>query len=90
MHGDECARDGPLLLQLVGLPRRPGQDAALGDEHHVLAGKLLLQLAHNPRLNLLKHLQFRHWHEDDDCPSAASAAARCTDVDLWTLKRDRV
>ena len=57
VHGDECARDGPLLLQLVGLPRRLGQDPALGDEHHMLAGELLLKLAHEPenrRLCLVK------------------------------------
>ena len=48
MYGDECARDGSLLLQLVRLPRRLGQDAALSDEDHVLPGELLLQLADEP------------------------------------------
>ena len=48
MYGDEGARDGSLLLQLVGLPRRLRQDAALRDEHHVLPGELLLQLADEP------------------------------------------
>ena len=48
VDGHEGAGDGPLLLQLVRLPRRLRQDAALGDEDHVLPGKLLLQLAHEP------------------------------------------
>ena len=48
VYGDECARDGSLLLQLVRLPRRLGQDAALSDEDHVLTGELLLQLADEP------------------------------------------
>ena len=45
VDGHQGAGDGPLLLQLVRLPRWLGQDSALGDEDHVLPGKLLLQLA---------------------------------------------
>ena len=56
----------------------------------IMSPKWPYTISHEPRLNLLESLQLRHRHEDDDCPSAASAAARCTDVDLWTLKRDRV
>ena len=51
LHLAPVVEDGggaPLLLWLDGLPRGFGQDAALSDEHHSLAGKLL-QLAHRRR-----------------------------------------
>ena len=56
VDGHEGAGDGPLLLQLVRLPRRLRQDAALGDEDHVLPGKLLLQLAHEPEIWRRKYI----------------------------------
>ena len=42
----ESARARPLLLAGVVLPGGLGQDAPLGDEHHVLSAELLLQLPH--------------------------------------------
>ena len=39
------AAPGSLLLQLVGLPGGLGQDSPLGNEHHMLATELLLQLS---------------------------------------------
>ena len=57
---------GPLLLQLVGLPGWFGKNSPLGDEHDMLAGELLLQLPHQPGLDLLEGLQLWHWDEDHD------------------------
>ena len=48
VDGHQSAGPGPLLLQLVGLPRGLGQDPPLGDEHYVLAAELLLELSHQP------------------------------------------
>ena len=48
MHGHQSAGPGSLLLQLVGLPGGLGQDPPLGNEHHVLAAELLLELSHKP------------------------------------------
>ena len=50
MDSEECAGPGPLLLQLVGLPGGLGQDPPLGNEHHVLAAELLLELSHKPKV----------------------------------------
>ena len=41
----ESSGPGSLLLQLVGLPCRLGQDSPLGDEDHMLAAELLLKLS---------------------------------------------
>ena len=57
---------GPLLLQLVGLPGGLGEDPPLGDEHDMLAGELLLELPHQPGLDLLEGLQLGHGDEDHD------------------------
>ena len=57
---------GPLLLQLVGLPGGLGEDPPLGDEHDMLAGELLLELPHQPGLDLLEGLQLGHGNEDHD------------------------
>ena len=43
---------GSLLLQLVGLPGGLGQDGSLGNEHHMLATELFLQLANQPKVQL--------------------------------------
>ena len=67
VHGGE--RSGTRSLLLVGVAastHRFGQNAALGNEHDVLAGELLLQLAHQTGLYLLEGLLFRHRHVDDD------------------------
>ena len=55
-----------LLALVVHLAGGLGQDAALRDEHHLAAAELLLQLAHQPRLDLLvgPHLRHRHEHHD--------------------------
>ena len=39
-----------------------GQDAALGHDHHVLAGELLLQLADQTLLDLVEALKQTVWH----------------------------
>ena len=57
---------GPLLLQLVGLPSGFGEDPPLCDEHDMLAGELLLELPHQPGLDLLEGLQLGHGDEDHD------------------------
>ena len=57
---------GPLLLQLVGLPGGLGENPPLGDEHDMLAGELLLELPHQPGLDLLEGLQLGHGNEDHD------------------------
>lgn len=44
----------------------------LCNEDHMLATELLLQLTHEPHLNLLEGLQLGHRHEDDDCFSATT------------------
>ena len=66
VHSDEGATPGPLLLQLICLPRRLRQDPPLRDEDHVVAGKLLLQLPHETDLDLLEGALLGHGHEDDD------------------------
>ena len=48
VNSEEGAGPRPLLLQLVGLPGGLGQDPPLGNEHHVLAAELLLELSHKP------------------------------------------
>ena len=50
MDSEEGARPGPLLLQLVGLPRGFGKNSPLGNEDHMLAAKLLLELSHKPKV----------------------------------------
>lgn len=66
VNGGESARTRPLLLVLhPRLPGRLGQDLSLAHKHHVLAAELLLQFAHQTRLDLLELLQLRHGHIDD-------------------------
>lgn len=63
----EGSGTGPLLLQgIAGVARRLGQDFAFADEHNVLAGELLLELAHQTGLDLLESLLLGHRHVDDD------------------------
>lgn len=38
----------------------------LCDEYHMLAAEFLLQLTHEPHLDLLEGLQLGHRHKDDD------------------------
>ena len=66
MDGQQGAGPGPLLLQLVRLPGGLGEDPPLGDEHDMLAGELLLELPHQPGLDLLEGLQLGHGNEDHD------------------------
>ena len=51
VHGHQSARSGSLLLQLVGFPGGLGQDPSLGNEDHMLAAELLLQLSDQPGLD---------------------------------------
>lgn len=44
----------------------------LCDENHVLAAEFLLQLTHEPHLDLLEGLQLGHRHKDDDGFSVAN------------------
>lgn len=66
MNSHERAAARTLLLLLVHLTGGLGQDPPLGDEDHVLAGELLLQLADQPGLDLLEGLELRHRHENDN------------------------
>lgn len=65
VHRRQGARPGP-LLRLARLARRLGQHHPPREEHHVLAAELLLQLAHQPGLDLLVLLQQRHRHVHQD------------------------
>lgn len=48
------------------------QNSPLSDEDHVLPAELLLQLVHEPHLDLLERLQLGNRHKDDDgFPTAA-------------------
>ena len=49
---------GPLLLQLVGLPRGFGKDSPLSNEDHMLAAELLLELSHKPKVINLFYLSY--------------------------------
>ena len=52
VHSQQRARPRAFLLQLVHFSRRLGQHTALGNEHHVATGELLLQLADQTCLDL--------------------------------------
>merc|ERR1719232_862646 len=54
------------FLSIHVLFLRLGQDPPLGNEHHVLAAELLLELSHKPGLDLLKGLELGHRHEDNN------------------------
>merc|ERR1719219_536221 len=56
VYGHQSAGPRSLLLQLVGLPGGLGQDPPLGNEDDVLATELLLELSHQPGLDLLLQL----------------------------------
>ena len=60
VYGEKGARPRPLLLQLVGLSRRLGEDASLGDEDDVLAAELLLQFTDQTSLERIKTLLKTH------------------------------
>ncbi len=66
VNGNQCTGPTSLLLQLVGLSGRLGQDPPLGNEDDMLAGELLLLLADQSGLDFLERLQLRDRHEDDD------------------------
>ncbi len=56
---NKCQLPRSLLLQLVGLSGRLGQDPPLGNEDDMLTGELLLQLADQSGLDFLERLQLR-------------------------------
>lgn len=61
------SRTWSLLLQRVAcVARRLGQNLAFANEHNVLAGEFLLELAHQTGLDLLEGLLLGHRHIDDD------------------------
>lgn len=64
VHGGQRSVDRSLLLVDARLSARLRQDGSLRDEHHMLAGELLLQLSHQSRLQLLPGLQL--WRRDED------------------------
>lgn len=67
VHRSQRTTSRTLLLVLrTRLSRRLRQDFPFADEHYVLAGELLLQLAYQPRLDLLESLEFRHRYVYDD------------------------
>jgi len=66
VYSHQGAGPWTLLLKLVGLPGRLGQDPPLGNKYHMLARELLLKLPHQPGLNLLEGFELRHRDEDYD------------------------
>ena len=69
VHAGQGARAGAHLLDARGAGRG-AQDAALGAEHDVGVGKLLLELAHQFGLDLVEALQERHGHKDHEGAAA--------------------
>merc|ERR1712142_177361 len=55
-----------MSLGILHLRAGLGEDAALSDHYNMLARELLLQFAHEARLNLLEALQQRAGHEHSD------------------------
>lgn len=67
IHSRQRTRTRTLLLVFrARLTRRLRKDLALAYEYYVLTGELLLQLAHQTRLNFLERFQFRHRNVDDN------------------------
>ena len=55
-----------LLLLPVHFPGWLGQNPSLGDKDHMFARELLLEFANQPGLDLLKGLNLRNGHEDNN------------------------
>merc|ERR1719295_2119023 len=87
VHGLQSPGPWPLLLQLVGLPGWLGQNSPLGDEHDMLPRELLLQLPHQPCLDLLEGFQLWHRNENHDCLLSPGAVhlLSSSDVELPQL-----
>merc|ERR1719203_2121203 len=73
-HQSTTART--LLLLPVHFPGRFGQNPSLGDKDHMLARELLLQFTNQSGLDLLKGLDLRNGHEDNNGLFA------CADIDF--------
>lgn len=65
-RGERSAARPLLLERVTRVARGLGQDLAFADKDDVLAGELLLELAHQTRLDLLEGLLLGNRHVDDD------------------------